>query len=548
MQRSTNIVNSPSIYSSKLKDYSVLIGLWLIVTLFNLFKAYHIDDAFHLEAAQWIMNHWSEPLSGYINWDNNAEVMHSFNQPVLFFYLIAIVGSVFSFEEVPMHLLVSVFSFLALLYFNKCQKALYPNSGYIPLILFALCPAFIVNQNVMTDVPLVALMLGFLYHLIVASTQNQWANYTKAALFLSACLMIKYTVLPLFIVFCIALLLRRHFKQAVTLFIPIGILLLWSWWNMVEFDGVHLLNRSTNTLTAKSFGNGLLAFFGCMAAILPWYILLLLGSWKSKYRSAIMILVISNTLTLGLLVISNFISVKTTDGILNISFTLLGMAVVIHMLYTVIAQVKEKGIKQYCQHQHFHLVLSMVGLALFVILFAPFMATRHVLLVVPFILLLIVPALLKLNSGTKALILGCSVLIGVLLGYSDWQYAQFYKTAAKKAALSAGESKLWSVGHWGWQWYSVNEGAEIYNTNANAVRKGDFMAMPLNITKQDLHPSLTLEAVDSIYTQASAFTFVSVANHGSMYTSRFKKPAWNFSKSPVDTVVVYTITDVNLLK
>lgn len=525
-----------------------MIGLWLLVTAINLFKAFHIDDSFHLEAAQWIMNHWTEPLSGHINWDNNTKPMYNSNHPVLFFYLIAIVGSVFSFGEVPLHILLSVFSFLALHYFYKSLKALYPASNLLPLVLFAVCPAFIVNQNLMIDVPLVALMLGFVYHFILANNQKPWANYVKAALFLSACLMIKYTVLPLCIVFVVVLLLRRDFKMLVTLLIPIGVLLLWSWWNMAEFGGVHLLNRSTSEFSAKSFGNGLLSFFGCMAAILPWYLLLLLGSWKSKYSSLIFTGVVSNAITLALLVASDLTSVKTSDGILNITFTLLGMAMVVHLVYLLIREYKEHRLVGFIKQNFFFMSLSVAGLSLFVILFAPFMATRHLLLIVPFIILLSVPVFTKVSLALQLLIVGCVTFLGVAIGISDWQYAQFYKSTAKLIVPKANGAKVWAVGHWGWQWYCVQQGAEVYNTNALAVKVGDCMAVPLNISSQDIHPSLELLAIDSLYTEGNAMTFVSVANHGSMYTSRYKKPAWNFSKAPMDTVVLYKVVDVNFAK
>ena len=59
-----------------LEKNTVLIICWLVVSLINLNKAYHIDDTFHLEAGTYIIDHLNTPMSGKINWDNSPTEMY----------------------------------------------------------------------------------------------------------------------------------------------------------------------------------------------------------------------------------------------------------------------------------------------------------------------------------------------------------------------------------------------------------------------------------------------------------------------------------------
>ena len=68
------------------KEGLVLVFLFAIATSINLDKAFHIDDAFHLHAAQWISEHPLRPMSGTIDWSGSVEHYYDGNQPPLFFY------------------------------------------------------------------------------------------------------------------------------------------------------------------------------------------------------------------------------------------------------------------------------------------------------------------------------------------------------------------------------------------------------------------------------------------------------------------------------
>ncbi|WP_114793275.1 hypothetical protein U0035_01640 [Niabella yanshanensis] len=104
----------------KLQEYfrkpGVIITLiWLFLTAINIGKAFHMDDGFHLEAAQHIARDPLHPMSGMIRWHNyEPEPMYKANQPPLLFYMIAGLSTVFRFSEVAMRVLIPICSFLTL--------------------------------------------------------------------------------------------------------------------------------------------------------------------------------------------------------------------------------------------------------------------------------------------------------------------------------------------------------------------------------------------------------------------------------------------------
>lgn len=123
--------------------YIVLLVIWALVTAINVNKAFHIDDVFHLEAAEWIRLNPLRPMSGTINWYNISEPIFHFNQPPGYFYFVAMVGAVFGFSEVPLHLAQAVISLLAIVYFYKLLCLFQKDFALTGTCFLALGPAFL---------------------------------------------------------------------------------------------------------------------------------------------------------------------------------------------------------------------------------------------------------------------------------------------------------------------------------------------------------------------------------------------------------------------
>lgn len=519
------------------RDNLALILIWMIATTININKAYHIDDSFHLESAQWIWQHPSTPMSGQINWYDNPEDMSHFNQPPLLFYIIALFGGLFGYSEQVMHLITAGFAFLSLLYFRKIIDYLKLPNKIALMALLGLSPAFIINQNLMTDIPILSLELGFLYHFIQVDKRGK--HLIIAMLFLSLALLIKYSMMPLLITAVIILIIRKEFKSLAYCGIPVLALLLWTLWNKWEYGGVHILDRPRNDISIKLFSEQFVALFSCIGAVLPIPILIWSGLLKSK--NSIFLVVISCMVfsALAMLAWGERLDMSLANFMLNMMFIMAGSFIFIGVV-AVFAQDFVPMLKYKMASWNLNLLslsIMLGGMTAFLLLYAPFMATRHVLLLMPFMLLLVGPVLAR--NSKLMLIMSTAIvsILGIVIGISDWRYADTYREMAR-TDFEHGKEKVWTIGHWGWQWYGKQKGYEFYSKDESFPAEGDLMVFPRHISKQVLDSSDSIEELQTIIYPNKGLSFFSVNGFASLYNSYHDRPAWNFSVDPMDTLVI----------
>lgn len=509
-----------------------IIFAWILLTAININKAYHIDDTFHLEAAECVGQHPLQPMSGTINWDSSPTPMYQHNQPPLFFYVIRIYQKFFGNGEIAQHLLLSVFVFLALLFFYKLTRFLEVTSPVRLLSIFAFCPAFVVNQNLMTDIPILALSLGIMYYLIKGQSSDKMLHYLLAAILLSIGLLIKYSLLPLFLVILITIFASRSYKKSVVLLVPLLTVTAWSIWNFHEFGAIHLASRPTSGFDIKN----IVAFGGTLGAM-SIFTFVFIYSVFPKALSRKLIVSIFGLLFIAVpLVYFNIIEESVFNIVLNYLFIING--------FILIAILKQQSIKafienkyEYLKTPYFVIIIYILGVSGFIALFAPFNATRHVLLLIPFILLFGHKLFEKTRGIINTLVISASIILGILLGISDWLYADFYRAKAKEIKVS--NNKIWSLGHWGWQWYSKKAGMQIYSKeNDLEIINGDTVVFPKNIGKQELSKDIQLDTLSFITETPTVLTFFSGKNFASMYNSFIDKPAWSLSNASIDTIFV----------
>jgi hypothetical protein len=191
----------------------------------------------------------------------------------------------------------------------------------------------------------------------------------------------------------------------------------------------------------------------------------------------------------------------------------------------------------YFRTPYFAIINYIMMVSAFIILFAPFNASRHSLLLIPFILLLGHQHFEATKGLINNLVVIISVILGLLLGISDWVYADFYRKNASKIHLP--NTRVWSIGHWGWQWYSKQAGMLTFAKNIEMnLRNGDIIVFPQGIHKQKISKEIQLEPVSFITEAPTFFTFFSGKDQASLYSSAYNKPAWSLSNSPIDTIFI----------
>ena len=227
---------------------TLLALLWVAVTAYNLAKPFHIDDTAHLEIARWIMAHPLHPMSGMLNWSGVDRPIHDTNQPHLYFYLLAGWASVFGFSEIALHAFQSLFALACVVLFHRLARHFCPGAALWTTAMLILGPAFVVEQNLMVDVPLLACWLLFFDAILLRRAgRSPTTRYLLAALACSAAELVKYSSLTLLPVLVVSLVLERRWRQAWTTLVPVATLVAWSAFNVWDYGGIHVLTRQRTT-------------------------------------------------------------------------------------------------------------------------------------------------------------------------------------------------------------------------------------------------------------------------------------------------------------
>lgn len=528
------------------KEFVILAFIWTIATVLNIAKPFHIDDTFHLEAAMYLSQNPLNPSEGLINWDQVSEPLLSFNQPPLFFYFLALVGKMFSFSEVPLHLLLSIFTFIALYFFYLTARLLKPDDSVFMTLLLGLSPAFLVNQNIMVDIPVLSAILGFAFFQLRYIKQPSVKYLIISGVFLGFALLIKYTVLPLLIVFLLTLIIRRKYRHIYAVLVPLIFLFLWSGWNLIEYGEIQLLTRSSGRDALKGLPDNILNLMATLGAIAPFIIIASIAMYRqSKKRIFISFFITVAFVCFVTSSLLDLISAELSKEIIRYFFLLAGLfAMVMIFEFAFISRAKWKNLSIEDQEKLF-LVLWYSAISLFIILFAPFMATRHVLLVLPALLLLLPSTPVQFPRSLKYFTIILTIALGILTGISDLRYARFYKQQAIQVSDKYGDNNtLWSLGHWGWQWYSYKNNFSIYQNCQSKVSIGDLIVYPAEIPRQKICDGIEVTTLEKRWDKTNFFSWFSTRHEASFYQSGYKRPAWKIYKAPNDTIIIQRVVSI----
>lgn len=506
--------------------------LWLVLTAFNFGKAYHIDDTFHLEAAHWILAHPGQPMSGLINWDQHPEPLHHFNQPPLFFFMLAGVIRLFGDDEAGLHLFLSLFTYAALHFFVACCRLLQLKHTRLLLLLFAMSPALIVNQNLMTDVPLLATVLATLYFLLRGSRHPTAGNYLAAALCISIACLIKYTALPLIPAMLVVGLVRKHYIALLLALLPVVVLAVWSSWNVWEYGGIHLFGRPTEAFQVKRFAD----FANCLGAVTLFGALLLARALPAPYSRAAMFVFFAVPAFCVLLAWFGPGHRITANAMLNLWFTVNGALLLAAIVIPGSRRLVRAGFVALRHAPKMPVMVMAGGLSLFILLFAPFMATRHLLLVIPFLLLLAGERLYADRIVTRTVVV-LSLLLALAAGNADRDYAGYYRRVTQQVPDSP--NTTWYAGHWGWQWYAAQRGWRQLDATQPMLKAGDRLLSFYSISQQNIDKN-KLHLEQKSWEDPGPFQRF-CCTPARFYASGIDLAPWQIDALPVDTLYIWKV-------
>lgn len=480
----------------------LLLIIWAFATYWNLDKAFHVDDAGHLEIARWIALNPLHPMSGLVNWNGIYEPISNLNQPHLYFYLMAGWAKIFGYSEISLHCLMAAFSLWAVMAFYRLSRLFEPSQAICATTLFGLSCAFVVGQNSMVDVPLLALWLEF-YCTLLTPTLDDKRKYLFATLLCAAALLVKYTSLVLLPALALHILITKKYRNLYWLMIPVIALLLWSAFNFYDYGAVHILDRATSVKSLWSYLRNALAWVVTLGAIMPFAVWAFATKIKFSERRARSlawaILCLLSLLAPAAIALSLFVAlpILPLNLTLYVSFFVSGAGAIV-LAYS---NIKPALLGIDFDSKKALLAYWFLSSFLFTVLLAPFMATRHVLLAMPAVLLMMYPYATKTEKISKTYLFALALTVSnsVLLAKADHWYAGVYQNTASTIIEDIPPtSEIWFLGQWGWQWYAQQAGMHKLSPNGRQPSAGDFLVIPLNVYGGETPPRLDLQELRTI--------------------------------------------------
>lgn len=533
--------------------------LWLLVSMINVFKPFHVDDTEFVEIAKYISKNPFHPMSGSFNMAvYNGPLYKNALHPLLLPYIYGLTIYLFGESEIFLHIVISIFSLVAIISALLISRKIVPKFPYIVTTLIILSPSFIPSANLMTDVPLLSLWILFFLLIFRSNKNNRTTHYLPAAIVLGFSLLIKFSSLILIPLFILDLKLTKRKKQFWVVIIPILFILLWSVFNFFDYGGIQILSARPN-FVIYDLKTKLVLWLITLGALFPFSVTFIPLFFTKAKRMLIFLT--------GIIFVEFFSRVYwvfPNESFMNIFlrkvFFLNGIFVTVTTLYIIYKIMKKINFGKITDDDRHYIILSawFIFTSLFLIKYVPFLAARHVLLVFPPILWLLSKYLFT-QVSLRWIYIGAfaTVSLGLVLGISDWQQANIYRVYAPKIysqikkqqqQLAGQSSTIWFGGFWDWQWYAKKAGMRQYDASGNSLNFGDYFVMPYTLQQNVnvFHIPMLHKIREDTFPVTALTYFKTFTNYHENPTGFYaildpRNLPWTVSGDPIETFSIYKV-------
>jgi hypothetical protein len=443
--------------------------LWIAVAAANVSKPIHIDDPIFLGIAKQIQADPLHPMSGRLVLSGARVPISDTHEPHLVLYGYAALLSAFGESELALHLFHASFAALAIAVFFALARRASEANALLLTASFALGPAFLPAQNLMMDVPLVAAWLAVFWLLIAKlDPPDGQRGFALAALVFAAACLVKYTTLAIAPLLLLPIVLRRAWRWAWALVLPALLLGGWALFNWLDYGESHLWSRPRPAIRLAEAALRLVDWLRALGAVAPFSILGLPWVLASRRR----------TFALGAIA-AGAAALPPGAGLEGAGAVLARLFLANGVLVLVFAAVSLERLRRERLEEALLLGGWIAAGAAFIVLFTPFMAVRHVLLVVPASLLALVRLLPPgASRGWMRAGFAASSALGLALASADREAAAFYRDQARALRERLGhERRVFYLGDWGFAWYAERAGMRPYLFGETRLGPGDRLVV-----------------------------------------------------------------------
>jgi hypothetical protein len=495
-------------------------------------------------------------VRGVVYWGEHPAPIHTLNQPPGLFFLMAGVMALLGDDAVwAQHLMIGAFVVLGVVaYLDLARPTLSAPWASLTAVALFLGPAFLPSQNVMTDVPLLALWLVFFALLGRGGDEGPRGlrAHLLAAVVAAAACFVKYSSLVLLAVLALDLALYYRRRLALLL-VPLGALAAWSAWNVADYGGVHLAGRSVEVGHSPSFVAAVFIVLGraglwiiTLGGIAPFALAFAPRAETLRKPRAwavtVVLLAAGTAIGQGLAVVfpEHLEGETVLHSFLRSAFLGIGVAA--------IASAWRAARPAWSERRTRLLVAWFAITAAFIVVLSPFVSVRHVLLALPPLLLLLARGAPESPPRRAYAVVWGTVPLTLAVAFADARYAAVYRDFAGEVApeAAAAGTTTWTVGHWGWQYYAERAGLHEYDPGATVLHPGDRLIRPRIVHQQSIAPAdrarLTLVGERIVRDTGVLATLRTVTNREGFYAVWGGLP-WTFTSAPLEVFEIWTVTD-----
>lgn len=539
------------------RDLLLVIAFTLLVTVPFIFRPFHMDDDVILRFAGLKQeNPVALELTDFTFYGKtNTEFLDT--HPPLVSYYIALLNMIQGEESEPfLHLGFLIFPVIAAISMYFLARLFTRHALLTSLLLMATPGVMVMSHGLLTDLPGMSLWIASVTLYIYGLTRKSLALMVICGIAITLGVFISYqvfSVIPLLLLY--ALIWRKFSLLAIIPFVlPLSSMASYAVWHMV----------ATGYLPRISYGDGRpQAWFSLIQkassvvltlAAATIFFVVLYRVFISRKNDFVVYLIL--VVPLWISIMFQYLAGEYTllPAILLLLFMPLGVLFLARIYASEWGMIRARPIER--SYNSIFLLVWLSGVLFYVVVLLPYSSARYLLPIFPPLIIMFVRFVEDHFGDRKrqmkrifAAALALTTALGLLVAYTDYEYARANYQFAINEARSIGEQaraeghKMWFVGEFGYRYYLEREGFTAL-PNQTHVDEGDIIIQsPLADWRK--YPEELDERLELVETIAYyGWSPLKVTNHYSragFYGSHWGLLPYSISTGPIEEYLVFRV-------